>query len=287
MGSQLDDFSSFGLGLESKSSSASNHQRYISASTEGIMNGLRLEVSCPLCTFRIPYNTACIETYPFPPKTTAIGMLGAAAGWSEALFLNNIKRIKYGVLIESPGEESKETAVYFKSYDRDGAEFEQPSPRPGGKPHRMTRSPIIKYFLRRPKWVLYFASDEPGLIESVYESLNDPKYPVTVSDSESLFYPERIDFARYFASVLPVKTRRLRTVFPKDSISGDLRVGDWIEDSRCLILPRQYLAPVDFTKEGRSRRAIYLNLVAFSGYELCLENDVEVYCFGEEQVCLF
>lgn len=281
MDSRLDAYSNL------RSGSSNNHPDEAYVSVAGGMKGLRLEVTCPLCTFRIPYNTACIETYPFPPKTTAVGMLGAAAGWGESLFLYNIKRIKYGVLIESPGEKSKETAVYFKSYDRDGAEFEQPSPKPGGKPHRMTRSPVIRYFLRRPKWVLYFASKEPGLIESVYESLNDPKYPITVSDSESLFYPERVEFARYFESVLPVKTKRLRTVFPKDAIIGNLKVGDQIGGNRSLVFPRQYLAPVDFTKEGRSRRAIYMNLVAFSGYELCLENEVEVYRFGNEQVCLF
>lgn len=256
-------------------------------SESGCMKGLRLEVSCPLCTFRVPFNTACVETYPFPPKTTAIGMLGAALGWDEPFFLSCIKRIKYGVLIKSPGEINKETVVYYKSYDNEDAEFELPSPKPGKKPHRMTRSPAVRYFLRRPRWVLYFASEDSELIESSYRALSDPKYPITLSDSESLFYPERTDFLMLFQRINPTKTRHVRSVLPKNVIKGKIRIGECDKEVRSFLFPKEYLVPVDFTKEGRSRRAIYMSLVAFSGYEILLENDIEVYRYGDEEVYLF
>jgi len=267
------------------------------------MRGLRVELSCMMCTFRVPYNTVYVDTYEFPPKTTAIGMLGAAAGWTEGTFLSNLRRIKYGVLMKTPGELNQEVAVYYKPFDREGAQFCLPSPttrkrkergKEGGdeeknkppKYQRMTRCPVTRYLLKDPKWVLYFASEDTSLIEQLYTALNDPKHVLSVGESENLFYPERPEFA-FTMDISAVDSNEVATIVPEKIVGETLRIAGEIRRGTTIIPPKVVQAPIDFNGQGASRRAIYDRLVVFAGFRIALDMEARQYSFNGENAYLF
>jgi len=47
--------------------------------------------------FRNPYTTIYKQSYPFPPKPTIVGMVGAMCGWDEEKTLSNISLFKVGI----------------------------------------------------------------------------------------------------------------------------------------------------------------------------------------------
>lgn len=58
---------------------------------------VQFELSAPFGHFRVPYTTIFKQTYPFPPKPTIIGMVGAMLGWDEATTLAESVSFKTGV----------------------------------------------------------------------------------------------------------------------------------------------------------------------------------------------
>lgn len=45
--------------------------------------GVGIRIKAPFGHFRIPYTTTLKQSYPFPPKPTIIGLIGAILGWNE------------------------------------------------------------------------------------------------------------------------------------------------------------------------------------------------------------
>lgn len=58
---------------------------------------IRFRIAAEFGQFRNPYTTVYTQTYPFPPKPTIIGMIGAMFGWSEEEVLNSINFFKIGI----------------------------------------------------------------------------------------------------------------------------------------------------------------------------------------------
>ncbi|MEM3455858.1 MAG: CRISPR-associated protein Cas5, partial [Candidatus Micrarchaeia archaeon] len=137
------------------------------------MLGVRLELTGIFSFFRIPYNSLVMDTYLFPPKTTILGMVGAACGWDEKKVLESIKIFKYGVIIESCGEVFRETAVIYKTKNK-------------------PIYPITKNMIYRPAYTVFLYSENPKLIEEIEKAIRDPKFVLALGDSENLFYPKNL-----------------------------------------------------------------------------------------------
>lgn len=61
------------------------------------MRTLLFEISAPFGHFRNPYTTAYKQSYPFPPKPTVVGMLGAMLGWAEKEVVSRTPSLKVGI----------------------------------------------------------------------------------------------------------------------------------------------------------------------------------------------
>lgn len=227
------------------------------------MLGVVVEVRPIQAHFRIPYNSLLIDSYPFPPRTTAIGMLAGAMGLSEEGFKRLLGEVLYGVIIEEAGARFEETAAIYKN--------------PGTPIY-----PITKVLYHRPLYRLFFAGKEE-LIERAYEALLDPVYTPYIGDSESLFYPTRRNYAR-LVEVEEGEDSTLRSLLPEEAYSRGARFFILRRDN---LTPRSYRMPVGFTYRGKKRKAVFRRVVAFAGGYVELANPVKVLLFDGEPVFAF
>ncbi|ASJ09416.1 CRISPR-associated protein Cas5 [Thermococcus siculi] len=227
------------------------------------MLGLVVEVRPLQAHFRVPYNSLLLDSYPFPPRTTAIGMLAGAMGLPEEGFKKLLKELRYGVIIEDPGSRVEEKAAIFKSAN---------SP----------LYPITKTLFHMPKYRMFFAGDE-GTIEKAHDALLDPVFTPYLGDSESVVYPARKDYVR-MVDVGKGEESTLRSVIPGEAYERGAR---FILMRKNNLFPREYRMPVDFVYRGKARRAIYRKVVAFAGGFVELANPVKVLLFEGEPVFVF
>ncbi|GAB6101734.1 hypothetical protein JCM16138_09570 [Thermococcus atlanticus] len=227
------------------------------------MLGLVLRARPLQVHFRIPYNSLLLESYPFPPKTTAVGMLAGAMGLPEEGFRKLLESLKYGVIIENPGMRVEEVAAIFKNPN---------SP----------LYPIKKVLIHGPAYKMFFSGPEE-VIERAYEGLKDPEFTPYLGDSESLFYPPEREYAR-ITDVESGMEEKLRSIVPWEIYRDSKR---FVPLHRNILVPREYSVPVGFTYRGRNRRAIYRRVVAFANGYIELKKEAEVLLFDGEPVAVF
>ncbi|WP_331710445.1 CRISPR-associated protein Cas5 [Thermococcus peptonophilus] len=225
--------------------------------------GLVVEVKPLQAHFRIPYNSLLLDSYPFPPRTTAIGMVAGAMGLPEEGFRKLLNELKYGVVVEDPGARVEETAAIFKNASA-------------------PIYPITKVLFHRPHYRMFFAGDDK-LIEKAYDALLDPVFAPYVGDSESLLYPAK----REWMKVVEVEEGRestLKSIIPAEDYARGAR---FLVMRRNNLTPREYRMPVDFTYSGKKRRAVYQRVIAFAGGFVELANPASVLLFDGEPVFVF
>lgn len=227
------------------------------------MLGLVVEVKPLQAHFRIPYNSLLLDSYPFPPRTTAIGMLAGAMGLPEEGFKKLLKELRYGVIIVDLGSRVEEKAAIFKSSN---------SP----------LYPITKSLFHAPTYRMFFAGDDET-IEKAHDALLDPVFVPYLGDSESVIYPAKRDYL-HIVEVEEGQESTLRSVIPGEEYARGAR---FILLKRNNLTPREYRMPVDFTYRGKGRRAVYRKVVAFAGGYVELANPVNVMLFDGEPVAVF
>jgi len=225
--------------------------------------GLVVEVRPIQAHFRVPYNSLLLDSYPFPPRTTAIGMLAGAMGLPEEGFRKLLQRLRYGVIVEDPGAKVEETAVIFKKPDK-------------------PIYPITKALYHRPYYRLFFTGDE-RTIERAHDALLDPVFTPYLGDSESLFFPAKRDYVR-IVEVEEVEESTLRSIIPGEEYARGAR---FLVLRRNNLTPREYRMPVNFVYRGKGRRAVYRRVVAFAGGFVELANPLNVLLFDREPVFVF
>jgi len=61
------------------------------------MYALSFKIKSQFGHFRNPYTTTFKQTYPFPPKPTVVGMVGAVLGWSERTVIEKMYEFKVAI----------------------------------------------------------------------------------------------------------------------------------------------------------------------------------------------
>jgi len=242
------------------------------------MLGLRLNLTGIFSFFRIPYNSLLMDTYHFPPKTTIIGMVGAALGWDEDEFLKNIRNFRYGLIIESAGEVLQELASLYKGEkhkdEMSGLVYDK-------------RYPITKNMMHKPAYKVFLSSDN-ALIKEAGEALCNPKFVLTLGDSENLFYPtsNNPNFVR-LTEIKEKPTQKLKCILPSEVYNKYHSTFSKIKDD--ILPPREIKIPIDFIGKGKNRRFIPKNVFYYSGIELQLKKPIEkgAFDFDGDAVYLF
>ncbi|MBC7330032.1 CRISPR-associated protein Cas5 [bacterium] len=146
------------------------------------MLGAKVELTLPyFACFRHPKSTSLVLTHPIPPFTTIIGMLGNAKGIylteypqfaeeAEKLLLMNIRPLELDKC-------QRELAKLLKLKKEE---------RRAGRITSFPSSPMYRYFLVRPSYMLYIASEKEDFLRDLLSSLRNPFRPLYLGQSDDM-----------------------------------------------------------------------------------------------------
>jgi CRISPR-associated protein Cas5h len=148
--------------------------------------------------FRKPTSTSLMLTYPVPPFTTVIGMVANALGYSRPNYFEGIAKLQEVLWLNlrplTPVQRpSRELAKILKLV---GEAREQ------RKPTSFPSSPMYKYFLVRPTFRLFVASEDNDTVMEIVEALRHPYRPLYLGQSDDMVTVE----VKWQGEVLPTQS---------------------------------------------------------------------------------
>lgn len=232
-------------------------------------------------SFRVPETHTFHQTLPLPPKTTIIGMMGAALGKrldDAHAFVdqNNILVSVYGThegLMKDlwnyrklTGKEKKFTTEDIKN--------------------RMQYSILIREFLYSNDFTFYFASEKPEPLKQLQNSFRCPVYALTAGNSDDLLKICKI------SEIKEIKSEKI-ALFQNTIIPGDLARSckhdiDLKSTSitETLYTPQVFLLPTKFEFRGDERRVVERKPFTFISTPIKLSNPIDGYCIDGKAVVL-
>jgi CRISPR-associated protein Cas5h len=213
--------------------------------------------------FRKPTSTSLMLTYPVPPFTTVVGMIANALGVPRPAYFEGITKLQELLWLNLRpllplGRPSREMAKILKLVG-EVREQRQPTSFPS--------SPMHKYFLVRPAFRFFVASEDGDAIHEIVNALRHPKRPLYLGQSDDMVVVELI----WQGKVLPTESNQ----------AWAMLVGVQVSDGQSVELLR---LPLAFASERRILYSPLLSLPAQFPFRLpCPE---PMWRFGEETVPL-
>lgn len=139
------------------------------------MDAIRLHVRGLLNSFRDPNTHKIHRTFPFPPRTTLIGLAGAALGLSEDTIWKECGNLKVAVVDISRtsdigGMGKAEDLVRYKKY----------------KDSNIETSIFVRELLYKPEYLIYYASEDEGAINNLYNCFLNPAYVLSLGRDDEI-----------------------------------------------------------------------------------------------------
>lgn len=140
------------------------------------MHTLVFEVCGEYAQFKKPYSPMSPVSYPFPPPTAVLGMLGAIAGYAKTDYheLLGWQSVRVGVRLLKPVRVYRAAINLLQTKDGTDAYFR---PRAGQNTH--TQVPYE--FLREPAYRLYVTGLEPEAARCLKDNLSTGRTVYTVT----------------------------------------------------------------------------------------------------------
>ncbi|SFM53657.1 CRISPR-associated protein Cas5 [Thermodesulforhabdus norvegica] len=132
--------------------------------------------------FRKPASTSVILTYPVPPFTTIVGMIANALGiprpgYFEGInWLQNILWLNLRPITKLP-RPSRELAKILKLVGENREER---------RPTSFPSSPMYRYFLPRPYYRFFVASEDREAVDEIVKALGCPERPLYLGQSDDM-----------------------------------------------------------------------------------------------------
>ena len=133
------------------------------------MQALRLYIEGDFNSFPFPKEMKYQRTASFPPKTTLIGLMGAAIGLKEKELEELYDSVLVGIVMESLGGTAKDLWKIIK-------------PKSGEDESAV----ITREILYNPVYWLYFAPQPRYKCDELKEAFFNPAYPLTLGRSDEL-----------------------------------------------------------------------------------------------------
>lgn len=151
------------------------------------MWGISFRIKSTFGHFRNPYTTTLKQTYPFPPKPTIIGMIGAMMGWNEDIVINETKDFKVAIpLWENKGKINEFTFVFsagkLRGKSRSQEEF------------RPERFELLLY----PEFELIILNDFKDLIKEIELRIKEKRFEFPLYMGKNEFIISQIEITKEF-----------------------------------------------------------------------------------------
>jgi CRISPR-associated protein Cas5h len=211
------------------------------------MRGFAVDLELPyFASFRRPTSTSVVLTYPVPPFTTLVGLMANALGvhWADyeeavqqfqAVLHLNVRPLR----LERP---SRELAKLLKLVGEE---------REVRRPASFPSSPVFRYFLVRPAFRAFVASEDRALVDDIAVALASPARPLYLGRSDDPVVAQVV----WQGEVRQVQAREAWALVPRvegeDGGRGELvrlplafRRGRDLVYSPVLLLPQRFPLPL-------------------------------------------
>ena len=230
-------------------------------------------------SFRVPETHTFHQTLPLPPRTTIVGMIGAALGkkLEDAYTFVDQHKIQVGVFGTHKGI-MKDLWNYRKltnkNYTADKIQ------------NRDHYSVLIREYLFDNQFTFFFASGNRDPLTQIHDAFHCPCYALTAGNSDDLLKVCTISDVR---EIQPEKICRFEnTVLPGDvsrSYKHDIDLRS-VPITQTLYTPQVYLLPTKFEFKGEERRVIERKPFTFISTPVTLSTPLDGYCMDGKAVVL-
>lgn len=230
-------------------------------------------------SFRSPENHTFHKTLPLPPKTTVIGMIGAALGLSleEAHKFVEENKIQIGVYGYNKGL-MRDLWNYRKLTGKNYTEEDIKS--------RKHYSILIREYLFENRFLFYFGSNNTEKLKELKSAFLSPVYPLTTGNSDDLLKICEI------GEICQKEQSKLKT-FEYTVLPGDLSqlYNNDIDFNQLPIVqtvntPQVFLLPTKFIFEGDERRVTERQKFTFISTPVKLKTEIGGYTVNGRNVVL-
>lgn len=235
-------------------------------------------------SFRSPETHTFHKTLPLPPKTTIIGMMGAALGLSleEAHKFVEENKIQIGVYGYNKGlmRDLWNYRKYKKLTKKEKENFEDYIE------NRNHYSILIREYLFDNNFIFYFGSEDVKCITYIKSAFSSPVYPLTVGNSDDLMkickigeidQKEKSKLNNFEHTVLPGDLTQL---YKNDIDFNQLPIIQTVNT------PQVYLLPTKFSFQGNERRVSERQKFTFVSTPVKLKTEVDGYFINGKNVVL-
>lgn len=238
-----------------------------------------LDTVAETASFRVPETHTYHETLPLPPRTTLIGMAGAALGlpYEEAYkFINDIP-IYVGVSGSSLSifkDLWNYRKITNKSYTNEQIK------------DRQHYSIVIREYLYQLSSRLYFGCEKCEELEKIKTAFSSPVYPITAGNSDDLLKIKKISSIQEFSK--EEVSEFSNTCIPGD-ISSLYRPVIKITDTpitQTVFDPRIYRLPFSFTFEGNKRIVSEKRIFSFIQTPIRLKSSIFAFLIEGQPVAM-
>jgi CRISPR-associated protein Cas5t len=232
-------------------------------------------------SFRLPETHTFHQTLPLPPKTTIVGMIGAAMGLglADAHDYADKNNIHVGVVGKHRGM-MKDLWNYRKITGKEKNYTE------GDIKNRKHFSVLIREYLFDCEITLFFGSGKRVAVEDLREAFKSPFYALTIGNSDDLFKVQKI--SEVFEESAKEWKHFENTILPGECSAAyrpdiDLKAMPVTES---INAPQVYLLPTKFTFNGEERRVAERKPFTFIGSPVELTSSVKAYVVNSIGVVL-
>jgi len=230
-------------------------------------------------SFRVPETHTFHQTLPLPPKTTIVGMIGAALGKrldeSHAFVESN------NILVSVYGTHEGIMKDLWNYRKLTGKEKDYS---PNDIKNRKQYSILIREFLYSNDFTFFFAAEMTEPLDLLKKAFSSPRYALTAGNSDDLL---KICSISDIQSLNPEKISRFRNTFVPGDMSRfykydiDLKQ---IPITKTLFTPQVFLLPTKFEFKGEERRVIERKPFTFISTPVTLSIPLDGYCIDGKAV---
>lgn len=232
-------------------------------------------------SFRVPETHTFHQTLPLPPKTTIIGMIGAALGLNLENAHKHVDQNK--ILVSVYGKHKgimKDLWNYRKLTGKEKSYTHEDIK------NRRHYSILIREYLCYNDFLVYFASEKLEPVEELRDAIFSPVYPLTAGSSDDLLKVCKIS---EISTVNAEKINQFEyTILPGDVSKSYKPDVDFnvIPITKTIYTPQVFLLPTRFEFKGEERRIIERKSFTFVSTPVIIENPIEGYVIDGKKVVL-
>jgi CRISPR-associated protein Cas5t len=232
-------------------------------------------------SFRVPETHTFHQTLPLPPKTTIIGMIGAALGFNLETAHKYVEQNKMSVGIYGKHKGMMKDLWNYRKLTGKEKNYTNEDIK-----NRRQYSILIREYLCYNDFFIYLASEKLEQLEELRQAILSPVYALTAGNSDDLLKICNI------SEILTVNAEKLNkfeyTIIPGDvskSYKADIDFNA-IPITTTIYTPQVFLLPTRFDFKGEERRVIERKSFTFVSTPVIIENPIECYVIDGKKVVL-